>query len=172
MKGAPSLPNTSTSAPNFFANHRPMIIRHAVPADIPALLRLLEALFGIEADFYFDAEKSRRGLELMLEAPQQRTVLVAVVKGEVAGMCAAQLVISTAMGAPAMWVEDVVMQPQFRGQGVMPTMLAELEKWGAERGATRFQLLCDSQNAPAMAFYPKQGFKPTQLRCFHKYPES
>ena len=149
-----------------------MIIRHAVPADIPALLGLLEALFGIEADFEFDTEKSRRGLELMLQAPLHRTIMVAIIEGQVAGMCAAQLVISTAMGAPAMWVEDVVMQPQFRGQGVMPTMLAELEKWGALHGVARIQLLCDTHNAPAMAFYPRQGFKPTQLGCFHKYPAS
>lgn len=149
-----------------------MTIRTATAADIPTLLELLEALFSIEADFHFDARKSRRGLELMLQSPQNRTILVAVIEGEVVGMCAAQLVISTAMGAPAMWVEDVVLKPSFRGQGLMPQMLGQLEKWGAHRGVARVQLLCDTQNAPAMAFYPKQGFKPTHLVCFHKYPES
>lgn len=149
-----------------------MTIRPAATADIPALLELLEALFGIEADFHFDAKKSRRGLELMLQSPQNRTILVAVSAGQVVGMCAAQLVISTAMGAPAMWVEDVVLKPEFRGQGLMPQLLVQLEKWGAERGVARIQLLCDTGNSPAMAFYPRQGFQSTQLVCFHKYPAS
>ncbi len=146
-----------------------MFIRTAVPADIPALLELLEALFSVAADFQFDADKSRRGLELMLQNPEQRTILVAEIDGQVVGMCSAQLIVSTAMGAPAIWIEDVVLRPEFRGRGLMPLLLLELERWATKRGAARFQVLCDSQNAPAMAFYPKVGFSQTQLLCLFKY---
>ena len=147
-----------------------MQIRPATSADIPALLQLLERLFALETDFDFDAEKSKRGIELMLQSPDTRTILVAEIEDQIAGMCSAQLVISTAMGAPAIWIEDVILRPQFRGRGLMPQMLGELERWARERGAARFQLLCDDQNAPALAFYPKVGFEPTQLRCLFKYP--
>ncbi len=147
-----------------------MHIRAATSADIPALLGLLETLFAIEADFHFDPAKSRRGLELMLQAPGLRTILVGEVEGEVAGMCSAQLIISTAMGAPAVWIEDVILLPAFRGRGLMPLLLAELERWAVGKGAARFQVLCDSANAPAMAFYPKVGFAQTQLVGFFKYP--
>jgi len=146
-----------------------MLIRPATRADIPALLGLLETLFSIEADFQFDADKARRGLEMMLGAPDVRTILVGEIEGEVAGMCSAQIIISTAMGAPAIWIEDVVLKPAFRGQGLMPMLLSHLETWARERGVTRFQVLCDKDNAPAMAFYPKVGFLPTQLVCFFKY---
>ncbi len=146
-----------------------MLIRPATQADIPALLSLLETLFSIEADFQFDADKARRGLEMMLGVPDVRTILVGEIDGQVAGMCSAQIIISTAMGAPAIWIEDVVLKPAFRGRGLMPMLLTHLETWGQERGVTRFQVLCDSHNAPAMAFYPKVGFLPTQLVCFFKY---
>jgi len=147
-----------------------MLIRPATSADIPALLGLLQTLFALEADFDFDREKSTRGLQLMLGAPEQRTILVGEVAGEVAGMCSAQLIISTAMGTPAVWIEDVVLRPEYRGHGLMPLLLAHLERWATQRGAARFQVLCDAHNAPAMAFYPKVGFYPTQLIGFFKHP--
>ncbi len=146
-----------------------MLIRSATQSDILALLELLETLFSIEADFHFDAGKSRRGLELMLQSPETRTVLVAQIEGKVVGMCSAQLIISTAMGAPAIWIEDVVLKPQFRRSGLMPRMLRELERWATQRGVERFQVLCDTQNKPAVGFYPKVGFQQTQLVCFFKY---
>ena len=147
-----------------------MLIRHATRADIPALLPLLEMLFALESDFCFDAAKSQRGLEMMLDNPDARTIVVAEIEGQLAGMCSAQIIISTAMGAPAIWIEDVILQPQFRGRALMPQMLSALEKWALERGVARFQLLCDDHNAPALEFYPKVGFEPTQLHCFFKFP--
>ncbi len=147
-----------------------MTIRAATFDDIPVLIELLKTLFAIEADFHFDAAKSQCGLELMLQSPEVRTILIAQIEGEVAGMCSAQIIISTAMGAPAIWIEDVILKPQFRGRGLMPLLLTELERWASERGVQRFQVLCDTQNQPAMAFYPKVGFKQTQLGCFFKYP--
>lgn len=144
-------------------------IRHATRSDIPALLPLLETLFSIETDFSFDAEKSRRGLELMFDSPQTRAIVVAEENGHVVGMCSAQIVISTAQGTPAAWIEDVILQPQMRGRGLMPQMLNELEAWAQLQGVSRLQVLCDTSNAPAMAFYPKYGFGSTQLTCFFKY---
>jgi len=149
-----------------------MLIRSATQADIPALMGLLETLFALEADFEFDAGKAQRGLEMMLAAPDVRTILVGEIEGALAGMCSAQIIISTAMGAPAIWIEDVVLKPAFRGRGLMPMLLTHLETWGKERGVTRFQVLCDRHNAPAMTFYPKVGFQPTQLVCFFKYSDS
>ncbi len=143
-----------------------MPIRHATPTDIPALVPLLEMLFALEADFQFDAAKAKRGLELMLESPDARAIIVAEIEGEIAGMCSAQLI-----SAPAIWIEDVILKSQFRGRALMPKMLESLENWALERGAARFQLLCDDENAPALAFYPKVGFEPTRLHCFFKSPK-
>ena len=147
-----------------------MLIRHATRTDIPALLPLLEMLFALEADFCFDAAKSRRGLEMMLDNPDTRAIVVAEIEGQLAGMCSAQMIVSTAMGTPAIWIEDVILKPEFRGRALMPMMLRELENWALERGVARFQLLCDDQNASALKFYPKVGFEPTQLHCFFKFP--
>ena len=146
-----------------------MFIRHAFVDDIPALLELLEMLFALEADFHFDEIRARRGLELLLQNPDSCAVFVALVDEEIAAMCSAQLVISTAMGARCAWVEDVIVKPKFRGRNIMPQLLEELESWCIERGATRLQLLCDDQNEAALAFYAKRGWELTQLKCLQKF---
>lgn len=146
-----------------------MIFRLATPSDVPALCELLEILFAIEADFEFDAPSARRGFELFFAHPDRAAIFVAEEAGEVIGMCSAQITISTARGGYSAWIEDVILKPEFRGCGLMPQLLGELEKWARERGALRLQNLCDLTNAPALAFYEKWGAKRTQLICFQKF---
>jgi GNAT superfamily N-acetyltransferase len=143
-------------------------IRSAATADLPALVRLLGALFTLEADFAPDAERQRRGLALMLTDPARRTVLVAERDGEVVGMVTAQLVISTSEGAPSAWVEDMVVDGRCRGAGVGAALLAAIEGWASEHGATRLQLVADRENAPALAFYDRSGWTRTQLVCLRR----
>lgn len=139
-------------------------IAPAATADIPELLSLLEALFSIEQDFRPDPERQRRGLELLLARPDAARVLVARnAAGKVLGMASAQLVISTAEGAPSAWIEDVVVAEGHRGAGIGGALLAAVLDWAKARGATRAQLLADLDNAPALHFYERLGWQPTRL---------
>lgn len=142
-------------------------IRPATPADIPAMVELLRLLFAIEADFTFCGARQRRGLELLLAAPQAK-VMVAEVDGHPVAMATAQLTISTAEGGPALTIEDVVVDPPYRGRGLARRLLTELAAWGGSHGAHRLQLLADRDNAPALAFYQKLGWQPTRLICLRR----
>lgn len=145
------------------------VIRSAGRADLPALVQLLGALFAIEADFFFDAEKQRRGLSLMLDGcGKHRQVLVAEAGGEVIGMCSGQLLISTAEGAVAAMVEDMVVREDCRGAGVGAMLLKAIGAWARQRGAVRLQLLADLDNAPAIEFYRGRGWNTTRLICLRK----
>lgn len=143
-------------------------VREAGMADLESMVELLGELFSREADFAPDARTQRRGLSLMLRPSPDRTVLVADAAGEAVGMATAQLVVSTAEGGPSALVEDVVVRPGHRGQGLGRALLAGLEAWAALRGATRMQLLCDRDNAPALDFYAACGWTPTQLVCIRR----
>jgi GNAT superfamily N-acetyltransferase len=138
-------------------------IREASSADLDALVRLLGILFAIEEDFRPDAVRQRRGLWLMLEDPARRRVLVAERGGAVIGMVTGQLVVSTAEGAPAVLVEDLIVEEAERGRGVGRLLLRALEAWARERGATRLQLLADRGNEQALAFYARLGWRATRL---------
>ena len=143
-------------------------IRRATVADIPAMTGLLEELFEIEEDFHIDPDAQRRGLELMLERPEERCVLVADNGSEVVGMCTLQVVISTAMGAPAGLLEDLVVTGSFRGQGIGSRLLASMEAWCIERNSTRIQLLADASNGRALDFYSARAWQGTRLVCLRK----
>lgn len=139
-------------------------IERALTADIPELVELLRSLFALERDFAFDAGRQRRGLTRLLAEPADRaTVLVARAHDTVCGMVSGQLVISTAEGAPSVWIEDLVVAQAFRGQGVGRALLRGVLDWAFASGATRAQLLADIDNAAAIAFYRHVGMDPTNL---------
>lgn len=143
-------------------------IRRADPRDLSALTDLLYELFSIEKDFDFDAEKQRRGLALMVEPRDDRCVLVADLDGAIVGMVSIQIVISTAEGGPAGLLEDMVVTARARGGGIGARLLEAAEEWTWEQGATRLQLLADRENAPALDFYRRMKWKPTQLICYRR----
>jgi len=139
-------------------------IEAATTADIDALIALLAVLFSIEQDFKPDTEAQRRGLALLLANSERGMIFVARHPSRgVVGMVSAQLVISTAIGAPSVWIEDMVIDAVFRGQGLGKALLAQAQAWGAAQGAGRVQLLADADNMLALDFYRHLDWQPTRL---------
>ncbi|MCB5191213.1 GNAT family N-acetyltransferase [Methylobacillus arboreus] len=147
-------------------NDASAIIRPAQAADIPALCNLLQQLFSIEQDFTPDSARQATGLQLLLANPKQGAILVAQnTEGKVVGMVSAQLVISTAQGSPAAWIEDMVIDKQWRSQGLGRRLLDDVLAWAKAQGATRAQLLVDMDNQPAIAYYDHLGWNTTRLQA-------
>jgi GNAT superfamily N-acetyltransferase len=144
-------------------------IQPAQPEDIPVLITLLDALFTIEQDFTPNHAAQQKGLELLLQQPDMAYIAVARnAAGNVVGMASAQLVVSTAEGAFSAWIEDVVVDANYRQHGIGSALLASVLDWAASKGATRAQLLADLDNTPALDFYQRTGWKMTRLvahRC-------
>lgn len=144
-------------------------IRDARKADLDALVDLLEVLFSIESDFAIDAERQREGLALILAGKgKQRCIKVAEMDGQPVGMCTAQILISTAEGGPVGLIEDMVVLPGYRNQGIGGQLMLSIEAWALEQNVTRLQLLADRTNFPALDFYDKMGWRPTQLICLRR----
>ncbi|MRR51959.1 MAG: GNAT family N-acetyltransferase [Rhodocyclaceae bacterium] len=132
--------------------------------DLPDLIQLLDTLFSIEQDFTPQPEKQRRGLERLLADGTRACIMVARDEsGHAIAMASAQLVISTAEGAPSAWIEDVVVSAAYRGRGLGKQVLAALLDWARCQGATRAQLLADLDNSPALDFYNHLGWQGTRL---------
>jgi ribosomal protein S18 acetylase RimI-like enzyme len=132
--------------------------------DIPALVALLAELFTLEQDFTPNPDKQCSGLQQLLAVPDRAVVLAARdAAGRVIGMVTAQLVVSTAEGAPSAWVEDMVVANAYRRRAVGRTLLDTALAWAREKGATRAQLLVDLDNAPALAYYERLGWIATRL---------
>ncbi len=140
-----------------------MNIENATLDDVPVLSRLLDALFNLEQDFQPNTQRQIQGMTLLLQHPDRAVIKVARDKGQVIGMVSAQLVISTAEGAPSAWVEDMVVLERYRGTGVGRGLLENVLAWAKEKGATRAQLLVDLDNEPALGYYQHLGWATTRL---------
>ena len=142
-------------------------IEPAQRTDIPQLAALLNDLFEVELDFTADSSRQVRGLELLIaEAAKSDRQIVAVARddrGQPIGMASGQIVISTAEGAPSIWIEDVVVHAEHRRQGIGKQLIEFLLTWAKARGATRMQLVADRENASADLFYTALGWQSTQL---------
>lgn len=138
----------------------------ASSADIDDLVNLLSDLFTIEKDFSPNLAMQKRGLELIINNHATATVQVAKnTAGKVVGMVTAQLVISTAQGAASAWVEDMVVDSTYRGQGIGKELLQKTLAWAKENGATRAQLLVDIENTAALGYYKHLKWESTQLQA-------
>lgn len=144
------------------------LIRRAMVSDIDSMVNLLRLLFSIEEDFTFDESRHRAGLDMMLKDEDERCLMVAELNDAVAGMCSAQLLVSTAEGGLAALIEDLVVDERYHSQRIGSTLLSAVESWALSKGAARLELLADRNNAKALEFYQKRGWRRTQLICLHK----
>ena len=141
-------------------------IRSAKIEDIPQLVILLKALFNIEADFEINPDKQSRGLKLLLNN-DKACVLVAelIDDNKILSMCSLQTFISTAEGGEVGFIEDLIVDADYRHQGIATKLLTEILLWARQKDLTRIQLLADKTNTSALAFYEQQHWQSTQLIC-------
>lgn len=138
----------------------------AIETDIADLVSLLSVLFSIEKDFNPDLSKQQKGLELLIKNNATATIQVARNSaGKVIGMVTAQLVISTAQGAASAWIEDMVVDAEYRGCGIGKELLQQTLAWAKTKGATRAQLLVDITNTDALGYYEHLKWESTQLQA-------
>jgi ribosomal protein S18 acetylase RimI-like enzyme len=143
-------------------------IRTAEASDVDRLTDLLIELFFIETDFVINGEKHARGISIVISSSDKSVMFVAEYEGRIIGMVSGQIVISTAIGAPSLLLEDMCVTSAYRRTGIGTALMQRLADWAREKGAQRFQLVTDKDNHPAIMFYRKHGFKPSRMTAMYK----
>lgn len=111
-----------------------------------------------EAEFTPDPAAQRRGVSHIIANPDLGTILVARQGDQVVGMVNLLFTLSTALGEPVAWLEDMVVAPAGRGGGVGTQLLSAAIATARARGCKRITLLTDRANEAAQRFYARQGF--------------
>jgi GNAT superfamily N-acetyltransferase len=124
---------------------------------------LLALLFAQEADFGPDLQLQMRGLRQILDDPQRGQILLARDGDQVVGMVSLLWSTSTALGGPVAWLEDMVVAPERRGQGLGRALVQAAVDLGRERGLLRITLLTDGDNHRAQTLYASMGFQPSVM---------
>jgi len=103
----------------------------------------------------------RAVLEKMLQDALQDTPLLTgygfEVDGALAGYGMVTRSYSTERGGICVWIEDIYIKPDYRGQGIGSEFLRFVER--ENPGAVRLRLEAEPENEQAMHVYRKSGFQ-------------
>ncbi len=137
-----------------------MILRPAVPADVPVLVELIEELAAYEREpDAVEVDASMLADALFTEEP----VVFATVAdegGTVVGTAIHFRNFSTWTGRVGIYLEDLYVRPDHRGRGVGRALLADLARSAVDRGYARVDWSVLDWNEPALAFYRSIGAHP------------
>ncbi|MBF2099398.1 MAG: GNAT family N-acetyltransferase [Gloeomargaritaceae cyanobacterium C42_A2020_066] len=140
--------------------------------DVPQLVALLTLLFCQEADFRPDEAAQAAGLRLILECPEAGRILVLRQGAQVVGMVNLLFTISTARGGRVAPLEDLIVAPEYRGQGAGSALLRGAITLAQDCGCSRITLLTDEANAAAQRFYQRHGFSRSGMVPFRRLLDS
>ena len=132
-------------------------IRPARRADVPAIHAMIRALAEYErltdicVATQMDLERALFGSRSLAE------VLVACKNDETVAFALFFHNFSTFLGRAGLWLEDLFVQPEHRGQGCATALLRALAAIAQERNCGRFEWAVLDWNTPAIRFYEKLG---------------
>ena len=157
------------------------LIRDAAHADLPRLGRLGALLVQEHHDFdsrRFLAAKNRTSqdyasfLATRLE-DHNAVVLVADTKGETIGYAYGEIEDYDWMSlrGPAGVLNDLIVDPAYRGQGVGRLLLDAIISRLKSRDAPRVVLSTAAKNTSAQHFFERNGFRPTMIEMTRELEE-
>jgi GNAT superfamily N-acetyltransferase len=132
-------------------------IQPATVGDVPLILRLIAALAEYEklAHQVVATEDALRAT-LFGDEPAGH-VVIAYEGEEPAGFALWFYNYSTFLARPGLYLEDLFVLPEFRGQGIGKALLIHLARIAVDRGCGRMEWAVLDWNAPAIGFYRRLG---------------
>jgi GNAT superfamily N-acetyltransferase len=139
-----------------------LTITIATERDVPHILAFIKALAEYErlADSVVATEE---GLRATLFGPRPYAeCVIARWNGEPAGFALFFHNYSTFLARPGVYLEDLFVNPEFRGKGIGRSLLQYLAKVAVERNCGRLEWSVLDWNEPAIGFYKSLGAEPLE----------
>lgn len=133
------------------------ILRDATQADSEDIARLVRGLADYEklAD---EAHATGDDFRAQLFGPRPVAyAMIAEVSGEAVGLALWFYNFSTFVCRPGLYVEDVFVEPAYRGLGIGRALFVAMAQHAVARGCGRMEWSVLDWNAPAIAFYRSLG---------------
>lgn len=135
-------------------------IRLARRRDAARILELIRALAEYEKlSHEVVASKALLARHLFGRKPAAE-VLLAEVGGRAVGMALFFNNFSTFLARPGIYLEDLYVEPAYRGQGLGRKLLQAVARLAVRRGCGRFEWSVLDWNTPAIKFYQDLGARP------------
>jgi len=137
-----------------------LLIRHAVPNDVPLILDFIKQLATYESLSY-EVVATEEGLqETLFGSEAKAEVLLAYAGDHPAGFALFFHNYSTFLGKPGIYLEDLFVKEEFRGCGFGKALVQRLAQIAQERNGGRLEWWVLDWNESAIEFYKKLGAKP------------
>jgi GNAT superfamily N-acetyltransferase len=132
-------------------------IRGLEPADIPALLGLIDGLADYEKLARPDAQaRERLARDAFADPPRFRTLL-AVLDGTPIGYAMYFFTYSSFLARPSLYLEDIFVLPEHRGHGAGLGLFRACAQAALDNDCGRMEWQVLSWNEPSIRFYERLG---------------
>ncbi len=136
----------------------PPLLRPATPADVPLILAFIRDLAAYEKlAGEVTATEAALHATLFGARPAAECVLAFTAGGEPAGFAVFFTTYSTFLAKPGLWLEDLFVRPEHRGQGIGRALLLHLARLANTRDCGRMEWSVLDWNQPAIEFYESFG---------------
>jgi GNAT superfamily N-acetyltransferase len=134
-------------------------IERATERDVPLILELIQGL-AVYEKLAHEVTATEAGLrETLFGARPAADVIIAYAGDAPAGFALFFPNYSTFLGKPGLYLEDLFVRPEYRGQGLGLALMKRLAQIAVERGCGRFEWSVLDWNEPAIGFYESLGAK-------------
>ncbi|MGA7955104.1 MAG: GNAT family N-acetyltransferase [Gloeobacterales cyanobacterium] len=135
----------------------PFIVRPATSRDVRDIFRLIQALAEYEK-LSHAVTGNVESLEEHLFGPQPcLEALLAELDSQAVGFALFFQNYSTFLTKPGIYLEDLFVLPEYRGQGIGKSLITSVAKLAVARNCGRFEWSVLDWNESAIAFYEKIG---------------
>ncbi|WP_458403725.1 N-acetyltransferase family protein [Methanobrevibacter sp.] len=143
-----------------------LTFRNACEEDVALILEYIRKLAAYEnrSDEVIATEED---LKKWIFDKKQAEVIFALENGKVIGFALFFLSFSTYISNVNLHLEDLFIDPEYRGKGYGRALLKKLAGIAVERGYGRFEWTCLSWNRPSIDFYLSLGAKQKDWNVFH-----
>ena len=135
-------------------------IRAAQRGDVATILRLIRALAEYEKLSHEVVATPALLRKHLFGRRPVAEVLLAEEGGRAVGMALFFQNYSTFLGRPGIYLEDLFVEPAFRGRGIGKQLLTAIARLAVKRGCGRFEWSVLDWNTPAIEFYRSLGARP------------
>ena len=136
-----------------------LTFRFAEKEDVSKILYFIRELASYE-HMLDEVVATEELLEEWLFEKEKAEVLFAVKDGEEIGFALFFHNFSTFLGRAGIYLEDLYVKPEYRGNGYGKALLQELARIALERGCGRLEWWCLDWNQPSIDFYLAMGAEP------------
>ncbi|MCL2854980.1 MAG: GNAT family N-acetyltransferase [Defluviitaleaceae bacterium] len=134
-------------------------IRSATTADVPLILAFIKEL-AVYEKMLDEVVATEELLKEWIFEKDKAEVIIGEAGGKPVGFALFFHNFSTFVGRGGIYLEDLYIQPEYRGKGYGKAMLIHLAQIAVKRGCGRMEWSCLDWNTPSIDFYLSLGARP------------